>query len=169
MKRSLPVAVCMLLAVPAFGQTDAPASPTQVKAEDFIGQAAMSDMFEIQSSQLASERADEATKAFAAQMIADHGKTTDELQKMIASNAVSGAIPAAMSSSQQAMLDALKALNGADFTKQYRSDQVKAHQEAVSMFTSFANNGDHAGMREWAIKTLPALEQHLKMAQDLGS
>ena len=169
MKRTLPFAVCMMLAVPALGQTDAPASPNLLKAEDFISKAAMSDMFEIQSSQLASERADGTTKTFATQMIADHQKTTDELQKMLGSNAVPGAIPPAMSSTQQSMLDKLKSLNGADFTKQYRSDQVQAHQEAVSMFTSYANTGDHAGMREWAIKTLPALEDHLKMAQDLGS
>lgn len=169
MKRSLSFAICMLLTVPAFGQADAPASATVPMTEDFISKAAMSDMFEIQSSQLAGERADEATKTFAAQMITDHGKTTDELQKMLASNAVPGTIPTAMSSAQQAMLDKLKTLNGPDFVKQYRSDQVKAHQEAVSMFTTYANTGDHTGMREWAIKTLPALEDHLKMAQDLGS
>ncbi len=44
------------------------------KSEDFVKQAAISDMFEIQSSQLAQERGNADPKAFAATMIKDHEK-----------------------------------------------------------------------------------------------
>jgi len=49
------------------------------KTEDFLAEAATRDMFEIDSSNLALERADDATKAFAQQMVADHEKTTGGL------------------------------------------------------------------------------------------
>ena len=57
--------------------------------------------------------------------------------------------------------------NGADFTKQYDKDRVNAHKEAVSLFKRYAKGGDDAALRAWAGKTLPNLERHLEMAQNL--
>jgi putative membrane protein len=48
--------------------------------EDFVKQAAVSDMFEIQSSKLAQERGNAAEKSFAAIMIKDHEKTTSRFE-----------------------------------------------------------------------------------------
>ena len=45
-------------------------------------EAAVSDMFEIQSSLLAIERADGPIKAFASRMITDHQKTSNELKAL---------------------------------------------------------------------------------------
>ncbi len=45
--------------------------------QDFVTQGAISDLFEIQTSELALERADEPTKAFAKKMIEDHRKISD--------------------------------------------------------------------------------------------
>ena len=124
-------------------------------------EAAVGDIFEIQSSQLAAERADGPTKAFASQMITDHQKTSNELKAMVQD------IPTALDSSHQKMLDKLVGLNGADFTKQYQSDQVSAHKDAVSLFQRYVKGGDNTALKDWAGKTLPDLEQHLQMAQDL--
>ena len=55
-------------------------SPTTA---DVVKEAAISDMFELQSSQFAQERADDPTKAFARQMIADHGQASGELKGMV--------------------------------------------------------------------------------------
>ena len=65
------------------------------------------------------------------------------------------------------MLDKFVGLNDADFTKQYQSDQVSAHKDAVSLFQRYAKNGDNAALKDWAGKKLPDLEHHLQMAQDL--
>ena len=126
---------------------------------DFVKE--VGDIFEIQASQLAAERADGPTKAFASQMITDHQKTSSELKAMVQD------IPTALDSSHQKMLDKLIGLNGADFTKQYQSDQVSAHKDAVSLFQRYTKGGDNAALKDWAGKTLPDLEQHLQMAQDL--
>jgi len=72
-----------------------------------------------------------------------------------------------MASSQKSMLEKLRGLNGADFTKQYHSDQVSAHKDAVSLFQRYGKGGDNEQLRSWTGKTVPALEHHLQMAQDL--
>lgn len=138
------------------------------KTEDFVAEAATSDMFEIESSKLALERSDEATKAFAQQMISDHEKTTGELKRLVSSGKVQATIPTAMTSSQQDMLDKLKGLQGDDFTKQYHSDQQSAHEDAVDLFKRYGDEGENADLKAWAATTRPALEHHLMMATDLN-
>lgn len=139
-------------------------SPTTA---DFVKEASISDMFEIQSSMLAMDKSDAATKTFASQMVLDHKKTTAEMATMLKSGTVPGMVPTAMDSTHQSMLDKLKGLSGADFTRQYHSDQVTAHKQAVSLFQRYAKGGDNAALKSWAAQTEPSLEHHLQMAQNL--
>lgn len=139
-------------------------SPTTA---DFVKEAAISDMFEIQSSQLAVDKADAPTKNFAAQMLLDHKKTSAEMAAMLKSGTVTAMAPTEMDSRHQKMLEKLKGLSGADFTSQYHSDQVSAHKDAVSLFQRYAKGGDNAALKSWTIQTEPSLEHHLQMAQDL--
>ena len=134
---------------------------------DFVTEAAISDMFEIQSSKLAVERSDDATKTYANQMIADHEKTTAEMKTMARGGKVQATLPTTLDKTHQGKLDTLKGLQGKDFTKQYHSDQVKAHKDAVDLFQRYAKGGDNPDLKAWSAKTQPALEHHLKMAQDL--
>ncbi len=139
------------------------------KTEDFVTEAAASDMFEIESSKLAVERSrDPATKTFAQQMISDHTRTSEELKALVSGGKVKATIPTAMSSSQQSMLEALTKLQGDDFTKQYHSDQEDAHEDAVDLFKRYGDEGDNAELKTWAAKTRPALEHHLQMATDIN-
>ena len=134
---------------------------------DFVAEAATSDMFEIQSSQLAASVADGKAKDFARTMVQDHTKTTSELKAMVASGKVKVALPTGPTKSQQSMLDKLKSEKGADFAKQYASDQVSAHKDAVSLFERYAKAGDNDALKSWAAATLPKLRKHLSMAQTL--
>lgn len=134
------------------------------KTADFVKEVAISDMFEIESSKLAQTKANGPSKAFAEQMVADHTKTSTELKSKVAGKME---IPTALDSSHQSKLDKLKGLNGDDFTKQYNSDQVSAHKDAVNLFERYSKGGDNADLKDWAGKTLPALQHHLKMAQHL--
>jgi putative membrane protein len=138
------------------------------KTEDFIKEAATSDMFEIASSKLAAERGDDATKAFAQQMLTDHQKTTDELKQMVSSGKVKATLPTAMTSDQQSKIDKLNGLQGDDFNKQYHSDQESVHEDAVDLFKRYGEEGDNAELKAWAASTRPALEHHLQMAKDLN-
>jgi putative membrane protein len=132
---------------------------------DFVGMAAVSDMFEIESSKLAQQKADAASKAFAAKMVADHSKTSSELKSLAQRAKVE--VPKQMDSAHQQKLDKLKGLSGDNFDSEYDSMQVQAHEDAVSLFERYAKGGENAGLKQFATKTLPHLQQHLKMAREL--
>ncbi len=174
MKKIILAASIVMAATSAFGQSAAEKSGVNSlagippKTGDFVKEAASSDMFEIESSKLALERADAATKTFAQQMIEDHQKTTTEMKQLIDNGKVKATLPTAMAPSQQRMLDRLKGLKGNKFTKQYHSDQENAHEDAVDLFKRYGAEGENADLKAWAAKTTPALEHHLRMAEDLN-
>lgn len=133
---------------------------------DFVTEAAIGNMFEIQSSKLAEERnVGDATKQFAEKMITDHTKVSNAMSPL-AKNA-NIAIPTALDSAHQKMLDQLTAAKGDDFVKQYHDDQVTAHKEAGSLFERYSKGGKDEQLKSFAAKTLPVIQDHLKMAEDL--
>ena len=170
-KIAVVAAAFVLLAGPAFAQSVGEKTGVNStldvapKTTDFVTEAAQSDMFEIQSSQLAASKTHGDVQAFANQMVTDHTKTTDELKGLAPS--ANAPLPTAMNSSQQSMLDKLKSLKGTDFRKRYVSDQVSAHKTAVSLFERYAKGGDNEKLKAWANQTLPTLQHHLDMANKL--
>jgi putative membrane protein len=136
------------------------------KTEDFIKEAAMSDMLEIEAAKVAQQKGDADDKKFADMMITDHTKTSTELEGLTPAD-LKGAIPASLDSSHQKKLDKLRDTKPEDFASEYDSMQVSAHKDAVSLFERYAKGGDNAGLKGWAGKTLPALQHHLDMAQKL--
>jgi putative membrane protein len=175
MKRMPILAVaCGLMATAAFAQTprmapaETAATQSAPSAQDFVNKVAISDIFEIQSSQLAlSKQADKDTKPFAQRMVTDHQKTSKELKSLVDGGKVKATLPSALDAEHQKMLDDLKAKNGKDFDQSYDQIQVKAHQDAVALFNAYAKSGDDPELKKWAAKTLPNLERHLTMAQKL--
>ena len=175
MKYLAPCLALVLLTTPAIGQSMG--EKTGINStlgispatEDFVKQAAISDIFEIQSSKLAEERGNAAEKSFAATMIKDHEKTTSDLKSMVSGGELKVTLPTELDSSHQSKIDKLKSLKGADFSSRYDSDQVDGHKDAVSLFERYAKGGDHPKLKEWADKMLPTLHHHLEMAQDLAA
>jgi putative membrane protein len=162
---------CLLFAAPALAQSAGektgvnstlgitPATP------DFVKEVAISDMFEIESSKLAQQKGNASEKTFASQMVTDHTKTSSELKGLVSGGKVKADLPTAMDSSHQSKLDKLKGANGKDFSSDYDSMQVSAHKDAVSLFERYAKGGEDSKLKDWAGKTLPALQHHLEMAQ----
>jgi putative membrane protein len=138
------------------------------KTEDFVKQVAISDMFEIESSKLAQQKATAAAvKSFAGQMEKDHTKTSAELKGLVSGGKVKAQLPPAMDDSHKSKLDKLKGLGGTDFDKQYVSDQQSAHKDAVDLFERYAKGGENAELKAWAGKTVPALKPPKEMAEKL--
>jgi putative membrane protein len=133
---------------------------------DFVKEVAISDKFEVESSKLATEKAEGPVKNFATQMVEDHTKTSQELKNDAEKANIS--LPNALDSSTQTELDNLRHLNGQEFTKRYVEDQVSAHKDAVSLFKRYGKDGDNNTLKAWATETLPTLQHHLDMAQNLA-
>jgi putative membrane protein len=137
------------------------------KTEDFIKEAAMSDMLEIEAAKVAQQKGNADEKKFAEQMITDHTKTSSELKGMAPAEMTS-AIPTSLDDSSRKKLDKLRDAKPADFASDYDPMQVSAHKDAVSLFERYANGGENAKLKDWAGKTLPALQHHLQMAEQMN-
>jgi putative membrane protein len=169
---------CAMFAAPASAQSPpqsppAPAAqeqsaPSAPSTADFVKTAAISDMFEVQSSKLALEKKATGDRQFALRMIHDHTMTSEQLRHLVKGGKVKAQLPTALDGEHQQMLDQLRKENGAAFAKDYDQMQLKGHQQAVALFESYAHNGDNAALKRWAAQTLPHLQEHLALAEKLS-
>ena len=160
------IAAAALLAVAgsmAFAQQKAPQ-----EAMTFATKVAAANTFEIQSSELANDRAERAdVKGFAKQMIDDHTKAGNDLKAAV--QAANMPPPKEEPDAKgKATLTKLQAAKGKAFDQAYVSAQLGAHKDAVSLFKGYSKNGKTAPLKDFAGKTLPTLEHHLTMVQDLS-
>lgn len=162
MKQVILAAALVAIALPAYSQ-----SSQNQSTQRFVEKAAISDMFEIQSSQLAMEKSNNNDiKQFARMMVNDHTKVSEEL-KSIAQKVQGVQLPTQMDAEHQKKLDQLRSAAGPQFDQRYRSDQIQGHETAVSLFDQYAQTGENAELKSWAQKTLPQLRNHLQQAQAL--
>ena len=148
----------------------APGSPAQgtPAAADamFIRTAATDGMAEVEHGRLAAQNAtNDEVKQFGQRMVDDHSKAGDELKGLASQKNVT--LPTELDAKHKAMQDKLAKMKGEAFDRAYMSHMVTAHQQAVSLFTRESSSGKDADAKTWAAKTLPTLQEHLKMAQDL--
>jgi putative membrane protein len=157
--RSFLIAISATLALAGCG---APSTP------DFVQNAAMSDMYEVQAGKLAAQKGQsDAVKQFAQQMVDAHTKTTEELTGIVKAKSIKVDLPTSLDSTHQKLIDELNSAAAQDFDKTYADQQVDAHKKAVGLFKKYAAKGDDAEVRQFAEKTLPTIEHHLEEAKKL--
>ncbi len=61
----------------------------------------------------------------------------------------------------------LAKLSGPDFDRAYAKVMFNDHKEDVASFTQEAQSGQVPEVKTFAAKTLPTLQEHRKMAEDL--
>ena len=132
----------------------------------FVSNASQSDMYEIAAANLAQTRSKNAdVKAFAKMMVIQHTAMMNEMKPLVTA---AGKTPAAaLDQRRQGMLDNLKGATDAAFDSAYVTQQVAAHQEALTLMKGYADNGDDAGLKGGAAKAVPKIETHLAEAQKL--
>lgn len=147
------------------GNSTLAVSPT---TRDFITQAGVSGQFEIQSSQLALDRAtDPAVRTFAELMVRDHTRIALDLKALVVKLNLDTTPPAALDEAHLKKMDKLRGLSGAEFSAEYIDMQEDGHEDAVSLFKRYAAGGDIPALKDWAGITLPVLQHHLDMADKL--
>jgi putative membrane protein len=163
------VAVLALSAAPAFAQTTTPdktAKPTVSAADKtFATNVAMDGMAEVEIGKLAAEKAaSDQVKQFAQRMVTDHQKAGDELKSMAQTKNIT--LPTELGPKHKALRARLEKLSGEAFDRAYMNEMVAGHRKAVTAFRTESNSGKDAELKQWAAKTLPTIEEHLKQAQD---
>jgi len=132
---------------------------------DFMTKAAQGGLAEVNMGNMAASKATNAdVKAFGNRMVTDHSKANDELKQLAATKGV--VLPGDVNDEQKKAMDSMSSKNGKDFDKAYMDDMVKDHETDVKEFEKASKSAKDADLKAWATKTLPTLQEHLKMAKD---
>jgi putative membrane protein len=135
-------------------------SMTGTSDADFVNEAAMGGMAEVELGKLASTKgANAEVKKFGQMMVTDHSKANDELKALAAKKGWK--LPTALDASHQSTLESLRNRVGADFDSAYVDDMVDDHETDVKAFEDKAKNATDPDLKAFAEKTLPTLRKHL--------
>ena len=139
------------------------AKPTGADAS-FIKEAAQGGMMEVELGKTAQEKAsDEKVKEFGKRMEQDHSKANDELKKIALDKGIQ--LPAGLDKQNEAKVDKLTKLSGANFDRQYMQAMVSDHKQDIKEFQNEASKGKDADVKKFASETLPTLKEHLQLAE----
>lgn len=158
---------------------------------EFINEAAITNMAEVQLGKLAQERAtDPQVKQFAEMMVRDHTKANDELKQ--AASQMNVQLPTELDEKHRDLADRLSKLQGQEFDREYMNAMVDGHEDAINLVEGRANRGremtsaggsdpnaqatgttgsnvqGEQAVDQWATKTLPTLRQHLQRAEQVN-
>jgi putative membrane protein len=129
---------------------------------NFFEKAAASGVKEVTVSSGAMDRlTNPQVKQFAQMMVSDHSAANAELLALAATKGVT--IPA---KDKAAKLDEKWSKKTKGVDQDYMAEMVSDHKDAVELFEKASKSKD-ADIAAFATKTLPKLQQHLTMAQDL--
>jgi putative membrane protein len=139
----------------------------KVNDAKFAADAAAGGMAEVELGKLAAQKGGtDAVKQFGQKMVDDHSKANEELKQVASKDNLT--IPSTLDAKHQARIEKLSKLSGDQFDKAYIKDQLKDHKKDVREFQAESENGSNPDVKAFAAKTLPVLQQHLQMVQDLS-
>lgn len=132
----------------------------------FLMEAAMGGLMEVELGRVAAQKASsDAVKQFGQRMVDDHGAANTELTSLATSKGVT--LPTALDEKHQKDVTKLSAMSGADFDRAYMKMMVSDHVKDVSEFEKQSTKGTDPDLKAFASKTLPTLQEHLKMAKSV--
>jgi putative membrane protein len=130
----------------------------------FIQKAAKGGLAEVELGLLAQQRgASDAVRQFGRRMVHDHSDANLEVRQLAASKGIM--VPQSLDEKDAAERDRLSKLSAREFDATYMRDMLKDHKEDVAEFQSTADKAKDPDIRAFAAKTLPTLQEHLRMAQ----
>lgn len=155
---SLATATAMAFALPVFAADS---------AQDFIDKASAGGMFEVDSSKIAEDKAqDQSVKDLAQKMIHDHGAANAKLATIAGEQKLK--VPTELDAKHKSDLDALQ--NSKDpLDQSYVEMQRSAHSDAIKLFESYAKDGDNTQLKAFATETVPTLKMHQDMIEKIAT
>ncbi|HEX8531077.1 MAG TPA: DUF4142 domain-containing protein, partial [Cytophagales bacterium] len=133
---------------------------------DFMVKAASGGMLEVELGKMALQKASSPNvKKFAQQMVTDHTKANEELKALAAKKNIT--LPTTPGDEAQEHINDLAKYTGAEFDEEYMELMHKDHQEDLDLFKEAADDAEDAEVKAFAAKTLPVLQNHHQMAEQL--
>lgn len=139
-----------------------PSRASDVQTREFIRKVAEGGLSEMRLGQLAQQNGGSTrVRDFGKRMASDHQQANDALKEFSQRLGYSE-FPERLTEKSQMNYDRLATLSGSEFDNEYTRQIIKSHEETIEMFRLQAENGQDEEVRNWARKTLPTLEQHLR-------
>ncbi len=133
---------------------------------DFMVKAASGGMLEVELGKMALQKASSPqVKQFAQQMVTDHTKANEELKALAAKKNIT--LPTTPGDEAQEHINDLAKYSGAEFDKKYAELMHKDHQEDLDLFKEAADDAEDPEVKAFASKTLPVLQNHHQMAEQI--
>jgi putative membrane protein len=134
----------------------------------FMQKAAQGGMAEVELGKLAEENAQsQDVKDFGKRMVDDHSKAGDQLRQVASQQGVT--LPSDLSAKDNATKQRLSQLHGDAFDRAYMKDMVTDHRQDIAEFKHESTGGHDPQVKQWATQTIPTLEEHLKMAEQVDA
>ena len=141
------------------------AAPVLAADETFVMKAAKGGMAEVELGKLAVDKgSNDAVKKFGQRMADDHSKANDELAVLVKSKNIT--LPTEIGPEEKTLRDRLMKLSGPAFDQAYMKAMVSDHVKDIAEFRTESRTGKDPEVKAWAAKTLPTLEEHLKLARE---
>lgn len=136
---------------------------------EFAKMAAMGGNAEIEWAKVAMNKStNKDVKKYASKMMKDHTKAGKNLMKVAMKNNMT--LPTGMNEEQTQVLNQLQQASATDFDRMYiQMSGVDAHQKMEALFQGEVSGGSNSDLKAFASKTLPTVQMHLKMAQDMAN
>ena len=133
----------------------------------FVKTAALDGMTEVELGKLAASKSSTSdVKKFAQKMVQDHEQANQQLTAIARAKGL--AVPTKLDAKHEAMVKELSSKSGAAFDSAYASHMAKAHTKAVALFEAASQSSD-SDLAAFATKTLPTLQQHEQLANNLNA
>lgn len=138
--------------------------PQSEDDKDFLKEAAVGGLMEVEAGNLAQQRAtNQRVKNFGSMMVKDHSKANSDLKSLAASKNID--VPSSLDNKHQHTMADLENAERSDFDKTYMKGMVKDHEEDVELFKKQSEKANDPDIKSFASKTLPVLEMHLDSAK----
>jgi putative membrane protein len=138
-----------------------------MKDKMFLRKAAEGGMAEVQLGQLAADKADSTdVKAFGQKMVTDH--TALNLQMKPIAQAMGVNPPKKLSKDDQAELEKLGSLSGADFDTEYLAYMVKDHHKDLRDFREESETATDPALKDAVTKGAQVIREHTMMVEKLA-
>lgn len=155
--------LAIVAAAAATALTAASASAQVMSPTAYVAASGASDLYERQSSQIVLQTTqDPKIRAYAAEMITDHGESTAQVKAAAAKSRVAAA-PPQLTPLQSELIAELTAESGPARDATYIAQQKASHNQALAVQKAYASDGTAPALRAAASGIVPVVEHHIEM------
>jgi putative membrane protein len=133
----------------------------------FVMNAAQANLAEIDTAKMVEQKtSNPAVKDFAQRMVTDHSQAEQQLSNWAETAGVK--LPTQASASERAQQAQLDKLSGKQLDDTYVRDELQDHKKVIAEFNTEIEHGQDHAVKSYAEQTLPVLQDHIRIDEDLA-